>query len=136
MKNGAILAVVLEDHENDRNRLISFIARYAQEHSVKIETVSFGNGLELIRNYSADFDLLFVDIELPGLDGMKVSEKNTGYGSLDSDHYYYEYGTICDQGLRSGCARLYCETAAIYHVFLLFYKGTDKVRAKREREEK
>ena len=38
MKNGAILAVVLEDHENDRNRLISFIARYAQEHSVKIET--------------------------------------------------------------------------------------------------
>lgn len=75
MKNGAILAVVLEDHENDRNRLISFIARYAQEHSVKIETVSFGNGLELIRNYSADFDLLFVDIELPGLDGMKVSEK-------------------------------------------------------------
>lgn len=75
MRNDAILVVVLEDQEKDCARLKSHIKRYSQEHSVDIEIVTFQNGLDLLKNYSGDFDILFVDIEIPGMDGMKVSEK-------------------------------------------------------------
>lgn len=75
MRNDTILVVVLEDEEKDCARLKSHIKRYSQEHSVDIEIVTFQNGLDLLKNYSGDFDILFVDIEIPGMDGMKVSEK-------------------------------------------------------------
>ena len=35
----------------------------------------FQNGQDLIDHYSSDFDLLFVDIEVPGMNGLKVSEQ-------------------------------------------------------------
>lgn len=75
MRNNTILAVILEDQEKDLARIKSYIKRYSQEHSVDIETVEFQNGLDLLKNYSSDFDILFVDIEVPGMSGMKVSEK-------------------------------------------------------------
>ena len=75
MRNGSIVAVVLEDQESDCIRLKNYIRRYAQEYSADIETVVFQNGQDLIDHYSSDFDLLFVDIEVPGMNGMKVSEQ-------------------------------------------------------------
>lgn len=75
MRNGSIVAVVLEDQESDCIRLKNYIRRYAQEYSADIETVVFQNGQDLIDHYSSDFDLLFVDIEVPGMNGLKVSEQ-------------------------------------------------------------
>lgn len=75
MRNESYLAVVLEDQASDCLRLKSYIKRFSQEHSVDIETVVFQNGLDLVKNYSSDFDILFVDIEVPGMNGMKVSEQ-------------------------------------------------------------
>ena len=62
MRNDTILVVVLEDQEKDCARLKSHIKRYSQEHSVDIEMIAFQNGLDLLKNYSGDFDILFVDI--------------------------------------------------------------------------
>lgn len=82
MRNESIIAVVLEDQESDCLRLKSYIKRYAQEHSVDIETVVFQNGLDLVKNYRDDFDILFVDIEVPGMNGMKVSEQVRSFDML------------------------------------------------------
>ena len=48
MRNGSIVAVVLEDQESDCIRLKNYIRRYAQEYSADIETVVFQNGQDLI----------------------------------------------------------------------------------------
>lgn len=82
MRNESYIAVVLEDQASDCLRLKSFIKRFSQEHSVDIETVVFQNGLELVKNYSEDFDILFVDIEVPGMNGMKVSEQVRSFDML------------------------------------------------------
>ena len=75
MKNGSFWVAVLEDMPRDSDRLKGFISRYAQEHDIGVEVTVFRDGPELLEQYNRDFDILFLDIELPTLDGMTVSER-------------------------------------------------------------
>lgn len=75
MKNGVFWIAVLEDTPRDSNRLKGFIDRYAQEHGIEVKTTVFSDGPDLLENYNRDFDVLLLDIELPTLNGMTVSER-------------------------------------------------------------
>lgn len=75
MKNGAFWIAILEDTPRDSNRLKGFIERYAQENGIEVKTTLYSDGPDLLENYNRDFDVLFLDIELPTLNGMTVAER-------------------------------------------------------------
>lgn len=62
-KNEALLA--LENH----------IARYTREKGVECSYTHFANGLFFLENYKADFDVVFMDIDMPLMNGMEAAKR-------------------------------------------------------------
>ena len=75
MKRDAIWVVILEDDPEDSNRLEEFIHRFAMEHHTKIAVSVFRDGIELLEHMDSGYDILFMDIELLQMNGMKTARK-------------------------------------------------------------
>lgn len=66
---------VVEDQQETRDCLCRFIRQYAQEQGVQAEVVPFEDGAVIAKGYKPGFDILFMDVEMPGLDGFATAEK-------------------------------------------------------------
>ena len=68
-----IRAAIVEDDELFRSQMKEFIKRYESEHSVNIEPKVYTDGTEIAGSYHGGFDVIFMDIEMPQLDGMSAA---------------------------------------------------------------
>lgn len=66
---------IVEDSEQDRDVLVSFLKRYTMEKGEIFQTTCFSNGLNFIEDYKPEFDLTFMDIEMPHMDGLKAAHR-------------------------------------------------------------
>lgn len=66
---------IVEDNEREKNRLAECIACYMERVKRPYKIQWFTNSESFIDNYSARFDLVFMDIQLPGMDGLRVCKK-------------------------------------------------------------
>ena len=66
---------IVEDQIDDFKVLEGYIARYAKENSVRLEIIHFANGLNFLDEYTSDFDVVFMDIEMPHIDGLNTARK-------------------------------------------------------------
>lgn len=73
---GAMIRISLvEDDERTANEMISFFDKYAKEKGTEISVAHFFDALSFIKSYTLDCDAVFMDIELPGMDGMQAVKK-------------------------------------------------------------
>lgn len=70
-----ICIAIVEDDENSATSLQNYIERYQREHELDCRLVFFKNGLEFISSYHPIFDVIFMDIKMPHLDGMQAAKK-------------------------------------------------------------
>ena len=75
MKHNAAWIVILEDQEADSQRLQGFLLRYGKAHGMEFATSVYRDGTELLQSYDSGFDILFMDIELPVMNGMQTAER-------------------------------------------------------------
>jgi len=66
---------IVEDDAAYRDTLKGHLARYAQEHSLELDVRAFSDGSELVRGYRPQYDILFLDVEMPGMDGFEVAHR-------------------------------------------------------------
>lgn len=66
---------IVEDNKTELNDLKSLLASYQEEKKVDFSVESFERGEELLSRSDFSYDLLFLDIELPGRNGMDVARK-------------------------------------------------------------
>ncbi len=64
---------VVEDDARNREVIRSFLLRYAREHMLQFETAEFPDGAAIADGYRPLYDIIFLDIEMPYLDGMKAA---------------------------------------------------------------
>ena len=64
---------VVEDKKEYANRLAKQLKKYQEEFHEIVEIVFFSNGMNFIEDYTADFDVVFMDIEMPMMDGMQAA---------------------------------------------------------------
>lgn len=69
-----IRIALVEDDAAYREELIQFLHRYEQESKEKFHITAFTDGCEILENYTADYDVILMDIAMTYLDGMKTAE--------------------------------------------------------------
>ena len=66
---------VVEDNRDCASRLERSLKRFQEEYHEPIEIVFFSNGMNFIEDYTADFDVVFMDIEMLMMDGMEAAKR-------------------------------------------------------------
>lgn len=66
---------IVEDEEKYRKQLREYIEQYCEKSGKQIQTSFFQDGEDIIENYTADFDLIFMDIQMRFMDGMTAARE-------------------------------------------------------------
>lgn len=64
---------IVEDSAFDRKHLTEFLRRYEKETGETFAIDFFSDGDELIKNYPSELDILFLDIMMERMDGLKTA---------------------------------------------------------------
>lgn len=70
-----IRVAIVEDEEAQYKLLNEHLRRYAEESGARFEIEYFKDAVNFISDYNYNFDLIFMDIMMPDLDGMKAAER-------------------------------------------------------------
>lgn len=66
-------ALVVEDEADEAARLIDLMHRYATAHDISFLITHYTSAMEMLSDQS-HYDLLLLDIDLPGINGMEAAE--------------------------------------------------------------
>lgn len=66
---------VVEDDKNSAEELKKNIERYALENGRDVEVAVYGNAVVFLEKFSAEYDILFIDICMPYMTGMEAAQK-------------------------------------------------------------
>ena len=70
-----IRVAIVEDDLASIDLLVSFLHRYADENKEQFEITTYRDGIDFISGYTSNSDVIFMDIEMPNLDGMSAARK-------------------------------------------------------------
>lgn len=70
-----IRAAVAEDDAAYRAQLVSHLRRFGRIHEVTVRITEYADGEALMREFRPCFDVFFLDIEMPLLDGMQTAKR-------------------------------------------------------------
>ena len=70
---------IVEDNDMEAQILKEYLERYASETGNTIEIVRFSSGFKFLDGYKAKYDVVFMDIEMPDMNGMKTARKLRTY---------------------------------------------------------
>ena len=66
---------IVEDEDQEAQILSDCLNKYAQEHKCVYSIQRFSDGVAFLSAEKAVFDLVFMDVEMPFMDGLKTAEK-------------------------------------------------------------
>lgn len=66
---------IIEDEITALNVLQEYIKRFEKEWNEKINYTYFPDAISFLTGYKANYDIVFMDIELPNLNGMEAARK-------------------------------------------------------------
>ena len=96
---------IVEDQDETRECLSRFVRQYAEEQGVQVEIILITDGSEIAERYTPGFDIIFMDVEMPRLDGFGAAEAIRGY-EVDALDYvlkpvnYYQFCTKLSRAIQ------------------------------------
>ncbi len=68
-----IRAAIVEDDPVDQAKIKEYLQRFARENGCEIRATAFSDGAQIAMDYTPQWDILFLDIEMPGMDGLRTA---------------------------------------------------------------
>lgn len=68
------IAIVEDEHESAES-LMKCLDEYAAQNGVQFSVTHFKSGLDFLDEYSFDFDVVFMDIDMPKMNGLKTAQE-------------------------------------------------------------
>ena len=66
---------IVEDEKDFAGQLSGFLEKYAKERGETLTLSAFSNGITFLDPYRAGYDIVFLDIQMPMMDGMEVARR-------------------------------------------------------------
>ena len=66
---------VVEDDKTYAAQLKEYLSKYGYETGHKLSVTWFQDGEDIVTDYTADFDIILMDVEMTFMDGMTAAEK-------------------------------------------------------------
>lgn len=66
---------IVDDSPDDLNLILQYLKQYQEENHLALSVDTFHSGIDFIESYSNNYDAVFLDIEMPGTDGMSVARE-------------------------------------------------------------
>lgn len=74
-KEGVLINIaIVEDDENSAALIKGYVERFCKENKKPVRIVCFSDGIDIASEYTADFDVIFLDIVMKHMDGLKTAE--------------------------------------------------------------
>ncbi len=70
-----IRIAIVEDEQNYADQLREYMDQFKKETGKDIHLTFFQDGADIVEGYSADFDIILMDIQMNFMDGMTAAEK-------------------------------------------------------------
>lgn len=70
-----IKIALIEDDVIDKNSIKSYLKRYSDEFGVEFSVFEFANAITFLTNYKPIYDVVFMDIQLPHMNGFDAIER-------------------------------------------------------------
>lgn len=68
-------AAIVDDIQRDAKQLERYFVRYGEEAGVPMELDLFSNGVDFLEQYQPVYDLVVLDIDMPGLSGVDTARR-------------------------------------------------------------
>lgn len=65
--------LIAEDEPDFARQMEQHLRRFAEENQLPLTMQTYGNGAELVEQYRPDWDILLLDVDMPGLDGISAA---------------------------------------------------------------
>ena len=78
----AVRIAIVEDDELQAQTLERYLERFSSENDVQFRVRRFGEAVSLLDDYSPDYDLIYMDIRMPYMNGMDAAHR---LRALDQD---------------------------------------------------
>ena len=66
---------ICDDEETFVQHLNALLTRYAQETGIALKISTYRDGADLVDPYDASLDLIFLDIQMCAMDGLRAAEQ-------------------------------------------------------------
>lgn len=77
---------VVDDTREDAQRLMDYLNQFQEKQSCLIQTDVYNASIDFLEEYHSQYDVIFLDIEMPGADGLEVAHeirrKDTAVGII------------------------------------------------------
>ncbi len=70
-----IKVAIIDDNAKDAGRLIECLQLYGKDKEINFDIKTFNNGVDFLTNYRLEYDIVFLDVDMPNMDGFRTAEK-------------------------------------------------------------
>lgn len=66
---------IVEDEKSYSDQFLDYLKQYEEEKQIEFAVTVFDRGEALLESYQKEYDLILMDIEMPGINGMDTAEQ-------------------------------------------------------------
>lgn len=66
---------VVDDSMEDAQRIVTYLEQFQEEHNQIFQTKVFYASFDFLEEYHGDYDVIFLDIEMPGSNGLEAARE-------------------------------------------------------------
>ena len=70
-----IKIAIVEDERKDVDRIKRFILQFSEDENLAFSIECFKQGINFIEDYNPDYDIIFMDIDMPNMSGLETAKR-------------------------------------------------------------